>query len=53
MLEQTKEQTKQLAEQMKTLTDSERCEVLDLLPFCNICGSIEEDGRPCQCWNDE
>jgi len=35
-----------------SLTDEERMRVFEL--FCTHCGRIQpEDGRKCQCWNDE
>ena len=39
---------------MKSADSDERLELINelMLPYCSECGCLEE-GRACQCWNDE
>lgn len=53
MLEYIKNRAKQLAEQIRNLSDDDRLRILELLPFCRLCGSDETEHVPCRCWNDE
>jgi RNase P subunit RPR2 len=44
-----------LNERMKDMTPDERLDLISRIKrgYCEHCGHPEQDGRPCQCWNDE
>lgn len=37
-----------------TVTDEDRMHILEVLTdrICDHCGRLEEDNRPCRCWDD-
>lgn len=55
MLISERDETQKYVDWLKTLTDEQRLGNFLLLSqqFCLECGRIEENGRRCQCWNDE
>jgi len=48
-------QAEQLVENLARASDDERLEVFQILfdAYCRYCGTKQDGGRPCQCWNDE